>query len=156
MDEWSASGKLSGFDDGSVPGSLVGSDSDGFIVRWSNVAGPYIWSYGIMAYPVEGLTEFYEVDWFGSCCFSPAPRFDNAFPAVRLTSCWRTRSRISRDRIGSETARERLIAPSRQLRMSNARPRLSAFSSDGNRPAVNIKLRLTRAVVSRLCQVCAA
>src|SRR5580704_3534019 len=95
---------------------------------------------------VEGLTESYEVDWFSSCCVNPAPRFDNAFPAVRSTSCWRTWSRISRDRVGSETARERLIAPSRPLRMSNARPRLSAFSSDGNRPAVNAKLRLTRAV----------
>jgi hypothetical protein len=40
--------------------------------------------------PLEGLTESYEVDWFGSCCFHPAPRFENAFPTVRSTSCWRT------------------------------------------------------------------
>src|SRR5260370_40767435 len=99
-----------------------------------------------MAYPFERLTESYEVDWCVYCCFNPAARFDNAFPAVKPRSCWRTWSRISRDRIGSETARERLIAPNRPLRMSNARPRLSAFSSDGNRPAVNAKLRLTRAV----------
>jgi aldehyde dehydrogenase (NAD+) len=32
------------------------------------------------------------VDWFGLCCFNLAPRFDNAFPAVRSTSCQRTTS----------------------------------------------------------------
>ena len=61
--------------------------------------------FGIIAYPLEGLTESYEVDWFGSRCFNPSPRFDNAFPAVRSTSCWQTWSSISRDRIGSEMAR---------------------------------------------------
>src|ERR1700722_4237308 len=96
--------------------------------------------------PTEKVTKFYEEDCFRFCCFHPAPRFDDAFPEVRSTSCWRTRSRISRDRVGSETARERLSAPSKLVKMSNARPRLSALSPDGNRPAVTAKLCLTRAV----------
>src|SRR5580704_11674379 len=87
-----------------------------------------------------------ELDWFSFCRFNLAPRLENAFPAVRFTSCCRTLSRISRDRLGSETARERLSAPSRLVRISNARPRLSAFSSDGNRPAVTAKLCFTRVV----------
>ena len=76
--------------------------------------------------PLE-LTESYEVAWFGSCCFNSAPSFDNAFSAVRSTSSWRTWSRISRDRIGSETARERLIAPSRQLRIKVANEETTNF-----------------------------
>src|SRR5260370_34914408 len=86
--------------------------------------------FGIIAYPLEGLTESYEVDWFGSHCFNPSPRLDNAFPAVRSTSCWRTWSRLSRDRIGSETALEGLIAPNRPPKMTKGRPSWSASSCD--------------------------
>src|SRR5580704_11317872 len=63
-----------------------------------------------------------------------------------LLSSSRTPWRISRDKFGSDTARERLSAPSRALRISKARPRLSERWLDGKRALKNARLRLTRSV----------
>jgi len=60
----------------------------------------------------------------------------------------RTPCRISRDKFGSDTARERLIAPSRALRISSARPRLSPPWLDGRRALENAKVRFSRVVYS--------
>src|SRR5580700_9657978 len=75
-----------------------------------------------------------------SCLFSaPSSLF-------KLISSSRVRLRISRERFGSDTARERLIAPSIALIMRMARARRSEVPFGGTRPVEYAKVRLNRAV----------
>src|SRR5271169_5424663 len=76
--------------------------------------------------------------------------FSAPFSLFKLISSSRVRLRISRERVGSDTARERLIAPSIALIVRIARARFSKLPFVGTRPVEVANVRLSRAVYTAL------